>query len=97
MSRNRYVVCYDVRDPVRLRKTHQTMLGFGDPLQYSVFLCELSRAERAMMETALRRVIAIREDSVVVIDLGPARGVAAKRITRLGVGKVPVPERGLVI
>ncbi len=97
MSRNRVVVCYDVRDPVRLRRTHDTMLGYGDPLQYSVFLCELSRAERVLMETALRRVVSLREDSVIMIDLGPARGVAAKRISQLGVGRVPRPERGLVI
>jgi len=97
MSRNRFVVCYDVRDPARLRRTHQTMLGYGDPLQYSVFLCELSRAERILMELALRRVVALREDSVIVIDLGPARGVAAKRIVELGVGRVRRPERGLVV
>lgn len=97
MSRNRFVVCYDVRDPARLRRTHRTMLGYGDPLQYSVFLCELSRAERVLMEMALRRVVALREDSVIVIDLGPARGVAAKRIFELGVGRVPRPERGLVV
>lgn len=97
MSRNRYVVCYDVRDPARLRRTHRAMLGFGDPLQYSVFLCELSRAERVMMERALRQTVALREDSVIVIDLGPARGIAARRIARLGVGSVPVAERGLVI
>jgi CRISPR-associated protein Cas2 len=97
MSRNRFVVCYDVRDPARLRRTHRTMLGYGDPLQYSVFLCELSRAERILMETALRRVVALREDSVVIIDLGPASGPAARRITQLGVGRIPRPERGLVI
>jgi len=97
MTRNRYVVCYDVREPARLRKTHQTMLGFGDPLQYSVFVCELCKAERVMMETALRQVVSLREDSVVVIDLGPARGTASRRISRLGVGKVPLAARGLVI
>ena len=97
MSRNRFVVCYDVRDPARLRRTHQAMLGFGDPLQYSVFLCELSRAERVLMERALRQVAVLREDSIIVVDLGPARGVAAKRIVELGVGRVPRPERGLIV
>jgi CRISPR-associated protein Cas2 len=58
MSRHRYVVCYDVREPKRLRKTHQTLLGYGDPLQYSVFVCDLSAAERVLMEEAVRRVVA---------------------------------------
>ncbi len=97
MSRNRFVVCYDIRDEARLRKTYKTMLGYGDPLQYSVFLCELSRAERVLMETALRKVVSLREDSVIVIDLGPARGVAARRIVELGVGRVARPERGLIV
>lgn len=97
MSRNRFIVCYDVRDPARLRRTHQAMLGYGDPLQYSVFLCELSRAERVLMELTLRRVAELREDSVIVVDLGPARGVAAKRIVQLGRGRVPRPERGVIV
>lgn len=97
MSRHRFVVCYDVREPARLRRVHQTMLGFGDPLQDSVFLCELSRAECVLMELALRRVALLREDSVIVIDLGPARGVAASRIRELGGGRLPRPERGLVV
>mgnify|MGYP000653098870 CR=1 FL=1 len=50
MSRHRYVVCYDVREPKRLRKMHHTLLGYGDPLQYSVFVCDLSAAERVLME-----------------------------------------------
>jgi CRISPR-associated protein Cas2 len=73
------------------------MLGFGDPLQYSVFLCELSRAERALMEMALRRTVLSQEDSVIVVDLGPARGMASNRIAELGVSRIRRPERGLII
>ncbi len=97
MSRHRYVVCYDVREPGRLRRTHDTMLGFGDPLQYSVFVCELSGSERMLMESALRRVVAVGEDSVLFIDLGPASGVARQRIQSLGKGRVPERERVTVV
>jgi CRISPR-associated protein Cas2 len=45
-GRHRCIVAYDVRDPARLRRTHQVMLGFGDPLQLSIFLCDLAPAER---------------------------------------------------
>ena len=37
-QRHRVLVCYDVREPKRLRQTYRTMLGYGDPLQYSVFV-----------------------------------------------------------
>ncbi len=97
MSRHRYVVCYDVREPTRLRRTHDTMLGFGDPLQYSVFVCELSSSERILMEEAVRRVAALEEDSVLIIDLGPASGVARARIRALGKGRVPERERLTVV
>lgn len=82
--RHRVLVCYDVRDPVRLRRTHATMLGFGDPLQYSVFLCDVSGTEAALMEAALRRVMRTTEDSLIFVDLGPAEGIARSRIRTVG-------------
>lgn len=97
MSRHRYVVCYDIREPGRLRRTHRTMLGYGDPLQYSVFLCELSKAERLLMEDALRQVVELGEDSVLVIDLGPATGLARGRIRTLGRDRIPERDRVVVV
>src|ERR1035438_4086458 len=32
-----YLICYDICDDKRLRKVFQTMRGYGDHLQYSVF------------------------------------------------------------
>jgi CRISPR-associated protein Cas2 len=90
--RHRLLVCYDVRDPVRLRRTYNCMLGYGDPVQYSVFLCELSAPEQVLMEEALRDVVKTSEDSLVIVDLGPARGLAARRIRILG-GSTMMPVR----
>ena len=53
--RNRFIVAYDVGDARRLRRTFKKMNGFGDPLQYSVFACDLSRKERVLLEEALDR------------------------------------------
>ncbi|MDR7579566.1 MAG: CRISPR-associated endonuclease Cas2 [Armatimonadota bacterium] len=97
MSRNRYVVCYDVREPKRLRRMHRTMLGYGDPLQYSVFVCDLSATERILMEDAVRQVVRLSEDSVVVIDLGPAEGVARRRIRQLGEKRLVERDRCVVV
>lgn len=96
-QRHRFVVCYDVREPKRLRKTHETMLGYGDPLQYSVFVCDLSAAECILMEDALRNVVKLPEDWVHIIDLGPARGRALKRIRTLGGRPLPGPERHMIV
>lgn len=96
-ARHRFVVCYDVREPKRLRKTHETMLGYGDPIQYSVFVCDLSRAERLLMEEALRRAARLSEDSVHIIDLGPARGRTLTRVQSLGRTTPPTPQRHVVL
>lgn len=89
------MVAYDVREPGRLRRTHKTMLGFGDPLQYSVFTCELAPAERVLLLQALSDVINAREDRVVIIDLGPSEG-AVERFEFIG-SSVELAERQAVI
>lgn len=95
--RHRLLVCYDVREPARLRRTHDTMLGYGDPLQYSVFLCELSPAEQVLMEEALLDVIKVAEDSLAIVDLGPARGLASRRIRTLGTALLPPRRRYRIV
>ena len=85
-ERHRYLVAYDVRDKRRLRLTHKAMLGVGDPLQYSVFLCDLSRVEFHQLEERLQSLIAGEEDRVLVADLGPLdhRGQLRRGLKFLG-------------
>jgi len=47
--RNLHLVAYDIADPKRLYQVHKRMRGFGDPLQYSVFVCLLSPKELALL------------------------------------------------
>ncbi len=70
--RNRYLVCYDVSDPVRLVKTYKKMNGYGDPAQYSVFMCDLSAGELVMMKEELGDLLNLDEDRVLIVDIGPA-------------------------
>ena len=72
--RNVYLVAYDVCDPKRLRKTYRLMCGAGDPLQFSVFRCELSLTERQALQTKLGDVLNLAEDRVMLVDLGPIEG-----------------------
>ncbi|MCI0387983.1 MAG: CRISPR-associated endonuclease Cas2 [Acidobacteria bacterium] len=69
--RTRYIVSYDISDQKRLRRVHRTMKGYGEPLQYSVFRCDLSPSERILMIEALSKVIHHRDDQVMLIDIGP--------------------------
>jgi CRISPR-associated protein Cas2 len=82
--RIRYIVSYDISDPKRLRRVFRTMKGFGDPLQLSVFRCDLSAAERVLLIEAISKVINHREDQVMIIDIGPVDGRGQDRIETIG-------------
>jgi CRISPR-associated protein Cas2 len=58
-----------VADPQRWRAVHKILLGYGDALQYSVFYCQLSEKEKALMVAKLADAINFQEDRVMIADL----------------------------
>jgi CRISPR-associated protein Cas2 len=82
--RSRYIVTYDICDPVRLRQVYKTMRGFGDHLQYSVFRCDLSDMEKVRMIGVLGEIINHVEDQVLIIHIGPAEGRGGRCIEAVG-------------
>ena len=82
--RNSYLVCYDISDDKRLRKVFQTMRGFGDHLQYSIFECQFTPSDLARCRGELRSIINHDEDQVLFVDLGPVEGRGGRVITALG-------------
>lgn len=82
--RTRYIVAYDVSDSKRLRRVFRTMKGYGDPLQYSVFQCDLSPSERILMIEALNAIIHNRDDQVMLINIGPSENRGSQSIETIG-------------
>ena len=82
--RTRYIVSYDISDAKRLRLVHKTMLGYGEPLQYSVFCCDLSETTRVSLIADLSEIIDHRDDQVMLIDIGPADGRGRQSIETIG-------------
>ncbi|MCC6930373.1 MAG: CRISPR-associated endonuclease Cas2 [Gemmatimonadaceae bacterium] len=82
--RRRYLVAYDVSDAQRLRRTYRVMNGFGDPVQYSLFVCDLSPVERQIMHERLTAVINLKDDRVLIVDLGAADSRLAASFDVLG-------------
>ena len=80
MARRRYLIAYDISDPVRLRRVIKVMEAYGQRLQYSVFLCDLSGQELIAWRTDILKVLQLNADSVVHIDLG-----ALDSVTPIGV------------
>ena len=77
MARRRYLIAYDISDPVRLRRVIKVMESYGQRLQYSVFLCDLSGIELLSWRADIMAVIRATQDSVIKIDLGESRSPAA--------------------
>jgi CRISPR-associated protein Cas2 len=65
-----HLITYDVREPKRLRQVAQTLEGFGERVQYSVFRCRLSDTSLEQLRWELTKIME-EEDSLLVIPLCP--------------------------
>lgn len=90
MARRRYLIAYDIRDPQRLRRICKLMEAHGERLQYSVFICDLSRGELAQLTTRSEEIMHLGLDSVVIVDLGD---VSDARFTFIG-WRADLPNQG---
>lgn len=95
-SRTRYVVAYDIRDPKRLRRVHEVATNYGDPMQYSVFVCDLNAVELVALRRELMREMHLDIDSVSIMDLGPAGGRGDECVEFIG-QRPSLPDGGPAI
>lgn len=93
MDRRRYLVAYDICDAVRLRRVHKSMKGFGYPLQYSVFVCDLDASEKIALKIEILPIMDQRADSVVLVDLGDPQKRGLECFEFLGVSR-SLPKHG---
>lgn len=70
MARRRHLIAYDIADDRRLRRVAKVMEAYGQRLQYSVFLCDLSGAELVEWRGELLGILDLSAHSVVLLDLG---------------------------
>lgn len=91
-----YIVCYDIRDPKRLRHIHKLMKAYGEPWQYSVFYCTLKAIDRVRLENAAREILNLKEDQLLIVDLGSNEDAARESATVLG-QSLPDQESGMVV
>jgi len=96
-GRNCYVVSYDIMNGKRLCKVHKTMKGFGQPVHYSVFRCDLTPKGRVEMVAALTELIKVDEDRIMIIDIGPTEGGVEGRIEFLGVHHEDKEEKFIIV
>jgi len=94
--RKRYLIAYDVSDDKRRTTIFKALMGNGDHVQFSVFICQLSDVELARLKGTLVESVNARQDQVVILDLGPADSDLASTLECLGKAYLP-PARVMVI
>lgn len=82
--RTRYLVCYDICDPKRLRQVAKTMESFGTRIQFSVFECPLDDLRLEKLKAALHDVIHHDNDQILFVSLGPEDSSHGLRIDSMG-------------
>lgn len=90
MARRRHLIAYDIREPGRLRRVCKLMEAHGERLQYSVFICDLTRTELIHLRRAAEQIMSLGVDSVVIVDLGHLDDA---RFTFVG-AREELPRRG---
>ncbi len=88
MSRQLYLVAYDIRHPKRLRMALRVVRSYALGGQKSVFECWLSPAERVTIWRQLGEIIDTDTDAALLLRLDPR---ARTRV--LGLGQPPADPR----
>lgn len=83
-TRKRYLVCYDIADPKRLRRVAKLMQAYGTRIQYSVFECPLDNLKLEKLKLEARDLINSDDDQVLFVSLGPEANDATLVIEALG-------------
>ncbi len=91
-----YIVTYDIADARRWRAVFKLMQGHGEWLQLSVFQCRLGRARIVALQARLDEIIHHGDDHVMIVDVGPAEGIAP-RIQSLGKRRFAAIERVAIV
>lgn len=85
-----YLVCYDIREPHRLREAAKHLEGYGQRVQYSVFRCWMNKGQMERLRWELTEMLE-PEDDVLVIPLC-SRCVEGIRVTHETVRRPDWPD-----
>lgn len=67
-QRQHYLICYDIRNEKRWRKTYKLLKEYGKRVQYSVFHCELSDVKMAKLRLELEKSLS-QEDNLLIAPI----------------------------
>jgi CRISPR-associated protein Cas2 len=92
----RYLVAYDVADDRRRLRVSTKLSGYGDRVQFSVFLVDARPAKLVRLRATVSSLIDPSLDSVLICDLGPLAGDLDRRYEVIG-RRQPVNDQRVVV
>lgn len=69
-NRRIYLCTYDVADDKRRAKLFELLKDHGEHVQYSVFLCSLTRSEIKRLSAVADEIIHRDQDQLLLVDIG---------------------------
>ena len=92
----RTLVAYDIPDDKRRNAVAHILEGFGDRVQYSVFIVDATAAGLVRLQGELVGALNILSDSVLLCDLGPLHGNSAA-LTWIGRARVITSPQSFIV
>ena len=69
-NRRIYLCTYDVADDKRRTKLFELLKDHGEHVQFSVFLCSLTRSELKRLSAVAGEIVHQDQDQLLLVDLG---------------------------
>ena len=69
-NRRVYLCTYDIADDKRRTKLFELLKDHGEHVQYSVFLCSLTRSELKRLSAVADEIVHQEQDQLLLVDLG---------------------------
>lgn len=99
MSRDdvrRTLIAYDLPDDRRRTRLSKILGKYGDRLQFSVFVVDISPARLMRLKDEITAVLTLSEDSVLFCDIGRVSDLNEDRFSFLGQAKEPTPDEPMI-
>ncbi|AVM00001.1 CRISPR-associated endonuclease Cas2 [Gordonia iterans] len=94
---SRLLVAYDIVDDRRRTRLANILQSFGDRIQFSVFLVDVTDAQEVRMRAKVNAEIDGRVDSVLFCRLGPTATTGSTSITYLGCRRTTTDDTDFVV
>ncbi|TXG83028.1 MAG: CRISPR-associated endonuclease Cas2 [Sphingomonadales bacterium] len=95
MAMRPYLISYDIASPKRLARLHRRLKRYALPIQYSVFLAELTPSGLETVAALIEQIIDQRQDDVRIYPL-PREGwatIQGRRPLPAGIDYTGLPRR----